>query len=114
MKNTNKNRYEDFFKQKEQIAEKAQKLFLKKCKEQNFTTDFFEICRYLMIENDKRNIKNLKNYLLSDKFSKYVYENILEFENSESENTKSKNTKSQNEQFAFEDNDRSQTELELF
>lgn len=113
---TNTKRYEDFINQKSKIAQakKEQIEFLRKCKSQNLTKDFYEICAALLIENDKQNIKNLKAYLLSDKFQKFAYERILKFDNTENENPKSENMKSQNDQFAFENNDSSQVELELF
>ena len=85
--NTNTKRYEDFINQKNRMAQekKEQNEFLKKCKSQNFTKDFYEICAALLIENDKQNMKNLKSYLLSDKFQKFAYERILKFDNAENE-----------------------------
>ena len=112
----NRDQYEIFLKRKEQILEneKSQKAFLKKCKEQNYTTVFFDVCKHLMIEADKKNIKNLRNYLLSDSFSKYVYEHVLEFDNSVNDNAKSENLRSHTGQFTFEDSDSSKEELGLF
>ena len=112
----NRNQYEEFLKRKEQILEneKSQKAFLKKCKEQNYTTVFYDICKHLMIEADKRNIKNLKNYLLSDRFSKYAYEYILEFDYLDNENAVCESQKANTDQFKFEDRDSSQEELGLF
>lgn len=113
---TNAKRYEDFINQKNKMAQakKEQTEFLRKCKSQNLTKDFYEICEALLIENDKQNIKNLKAYLLSDKFQKFAYERILKFDNAENENSKSDNVKSQTEQFAFEDEDSSIVEFGLF
>lgn len=113
---TNTKRYEDFINQKNKMAQakKEQTEFLRKCKSQNLTKDFYEICEALLIENDKQNIKNLKAYLLSDKFQKFAYERILKFDIAENENPKSENSKSQNDQFSFGYVDDSKEELGLF
>ena len=114
--NINTKRYEDFINQKNKIAKdkKVQNDFLKKCKSLNYTRDFYEICEALLIENDKQNMKNLKAYLLSDKFQKFAYERIFKFENEENENAISEKPKANNDQFKFEDSDSSQEELGLF
>lgn len=107
----NKKRYEDFINQKSKIEaeQKEQKQFLKKCKAQNFSKDFYEICEALLIENDKQNMKNLKTYLLSDKFQKFAYERILKFENEENEKPES-----EKHQSIFDDEESTQEELGLF
>lgn len=112
----NTKRYEDFINQKNKIAQtkKEQTEFLRKCKSQNLTKDFYEICAALLIENDKQNIKNLKAYLLSDKFQKFAYERILNFDNAGNESPKSNIIKSQTDQSTFGDIDDSQVELGLF
>lgn len=107
----NKKKYEDFVNQKNKIAQekKEQNDFLRKCKSQNLTKDFYEICASLLIENDKQNMKNLKTYLLSDKFQKFAYERILKFENAENEESKTDRRQS-----IFDDEESAQEELGLF
>lgn len=107
MSQINNSKYQDFLNQKNKIAASqiAQKEFLKQAKEQHLTKDFYEICKSLLIEKDKQNIKNLKSYLLSDSFQKYAYEHILKFNDLQIDESSNQ---------TFYDNDNKDDDLNLY